>query len=139
MINEENKKDDKIKEIESYLENLSLYVPSSFENYVNDVKTKDACERCFEKIVEGVIDLAFIVIKEGNLSIPEEEEQVFDILLKNDFISEDLFKRLKEAKGMRNFIVHQYTKIDDELVFHAVTEELISDVREFLNSVNNKK
>jgi uncharacterized protein YutE (UPF0331/DUF86 family) len=136
---DENKKESKIIEIESYLENLSSYVPISFDDYIHDSRTKDACERCFEKIIEAVIDLAFIVIKERNLSIPEEEEQVFDILFKNNLISERLFNKLKEAKGMRNFIVHQYAKINDELVFQAVTEELIPDVKEFLDSVGRMK
>jgi len=139
MIDEENKKEDKIKEIESYLENLILYVPNNFEDYVYDSKTKDACERCFEKIIEAVIDLDFIFIKEKKLSIPEEEGQIFDILLKNNFISIELYKKLNEAKGMRNFIIHQYTKINDELVFHAIAEELISDVRELIKNLNNKK
>ncbi|MCH7723429.1 MAG: aminotransferase class I/II-fold pyridoxal phosphate-dependent enzyme [Bacteroidetes bacterium] len=47
----------------------------------------------------------------------------------------DLEEKLKEAKGMRNIIAHEYGKIDDVLVFEAVTEELIPDVKEFLNSV----
>ncbi|HRZ85257.1 MAG TPA: DUF86 domain-containing protein [Candidatus Paceibacterota bacterium] len=135
-MNKENKKESKILEIESYLDNLSSYIPTSLDEYIYDSKTKDACERCFEKIVEAIIDLAFIIIKERNLSIPEEEDQVFEILLNNSIISNDLYKKLKEAKGMRNFIVHQYTKINDELVFNSISEELIPDVRLFLECIN---
>lgn len=36
---------------------------------------------------------------------------------------------------MRNIIAHEYGKIDDAIVFHAVTEELITDVRNFLEKI----
>ena len=37
---------------------------------------------------------------------------------------------------MRNIIAHEYGKIDDNLVFEAITQELILDIEEFLESVN---
>ena len=36
---------------------------------------------------------------------------------------------------MRNIIAHEYGKIDDEIVFGAVTEQLGKDVREFIKDI----
>lgn len=129
---------DKIIEIERYLEQLESVLPISFEEYKNNQKIRDICERRFEKIIEAVEDLAFLVINCKKLKHPEFEKEIFDILRENKIISEVLSKKLKDAKGMRNFIAHQYGKINDELVFEAVTEQLENDVNEFIKIIEEK-
>ncbi len=37
---------------------------------------------------------------------------------------------------MRNIISHQYGMIDDEIVFEAITKELVQDAREFISAVS---
>ncbi len=130
-----NRINDKIKEVEEFLENLKSYVPETFEEYARDNKTKDASERCFEKIMESVLDLAFLIIKEKNLSKPESEETALKTLANEGIIEQNLYLRLKDAKGMRNFIIHQYEKINDSLVFTTIKEELEKDINEFLDSI----
>jgi len=132
---DDNRKEDKIKEIEKFLEVLISILPQNLDEYKNDFKTRLLCERHFEKIIEAAVDLAFLFIRGKKFRMPEDEDSAFDILIKEKIISEELGKKLKAAKGMRNFIVHQYGKIDDELVFHALTEELEKHVREFIENV----
>jgi hypothetical protein len=38
-------------------------------------------------------------------------------------------------KGMRNILAHEYGKINDELVFEAITGEITADAEEFIASV----
>ena len=83
-------------------------------------------------IIEATIDLAFMIIKEKGLRIPEEDKETFDILEKEQIITKELSAKLKDAKGMRNILSHQYGNIDDEIVFESITEELDRDVREFI-------
>ncbi len=126
---------DKIVEIEKCLEELSEILPESFDKYKRNLEKRLACERGFEKVIEAVLDLGFIFIKEKELKMPKDDEDLFDILLQERVISEELALKLKDAKGMRNFIIHQYEKIDDELVFEAITEQLEKDVSEFLSMI----
>ena len=128
---------DKIREIEDYLEKLTEIIPKEVEEYKKDHKTKAACERYFEKIVEVVIDLSFLIVKEKSLKIPEDSEGVFDVLKEENIISEKLAEKLKDAKGMRNIISHQYGKVDDEIVFESITGQLERDVIEFLGCVED--
>jgi len=130
--------DEKIAEIELYTSQLKEIVPNNLEYYKNDFKVRAICERLFEKIIEAMVDLAFLVIKENKFKIPEEDTEAFDILLKRKVITEGLSKKLKEAKGMRNIIAHEYGKIDDEIVFNSITEELENDVREFIRLIKEK-
>ena len=106
-----------------------------FKEYEKDIKSKAACERYIEKIVEAVIDLAFLVIKEKNFGIPEEDKETFDILVKNKIISAELAQKLKDAKGMRNIISHQYGTINDEIIFEAITDQIGKDVEEFIERI----
>ena len=130
-----NRIKDKIDEIAKYIHELSEIIPSDFEQYKFEFKTKAACERYFEKITESVVDLAFLVIKEHKLKIPEEDKQAFDILNETDIISGDIKEKLKDAKGMRNIIAHEYGKIDDEMVFESLKEQLIPDIEEFIRQI----
>src|SRR3989338_3897808 len=127
--------EDKINEINGFLEELKGIIPSNFEEYKSNIEKKAACERYVEKIVEAVTDLAFLIIKDKKLKIPEDDIDAFNILLENEIIDNDLSAKLKNAKGMKNIISHQYGKIDNEIVFEAITEELGKDVRKFIGVI----
>jgi len=129
---------DKIKEIEKYISELEKIIPESISKYKKDFKTKAACERYFEKIIEAIVDLAFLIIKRKNYSIPEEDKESFEILSKEEIISTTLCNKLKDAKGMRNIIAHEYGKIDDAIVFNSITEEIISDALELIEKIKKK-
>ena len=124
---------DKIKEIEEYVDQLKEMVPESLEEYKSNREKKAACERYVEKIVEAVTDLAFLIIKTKKMRIPEDDADAFTILLENKIIDNGLAMRLKNAKGMRNIISHQYGKVDDEIVFEAITEDIDRDVMIFID------
>ena len=126
---------DKIDQIEEYLKELETIVPASLEEYKEDLKTKAACERYAQKIIESLVDLAYLVVKSKNLRAPEDEEAVFFLLAKESVISEELAKKLKEAKGMRNILVHEYGEVDDAIVFHSISEELVKDSNAFIEAV----
>jgi len=125
--------EEKIKEIEENLQELEEIIPVNFEEYVNDFKTKAACERYFERIVEAITDLSYMIIAENNFKTPEDDKHSFEVLFNEKLISETLKKRLQEAKGMRNILAHEYGKVHDELVFESISSEIIKDAKEFIN------
>lgn len=131
--------DDKRDEIEKYLAEFESIMPLDFEEYKKSIKQKAYSERYFEKIVEAVIDLTYILIKEKGLKISEDDQNSFNILRDNKIISEVTCEKLKLAKGMRNVISHEYGTIDDRIVFNSVTKNLIRDVKRFLEEIGNEK
>ena len=129
---------EKIEEIQQYLNELESIKPDSLKEYLNDLKEKAACERYVEKIMEAVTDLSFLLIKKYDFEKPDDDQSAFKILADNDIITSKVLEKLRNAKGMKNIISHQYGTIDDEIVFEAITQELIKDVREFLKEVGKK-
>lgn len=128
---------DKIKDIEKFLDELASIMPDSFDEYVEDYKTKAACERYAEKIIEAIVDLAFIFIRDKKLKSPEDDQEAFEVLKNEQIISESLANKLKDAKSMRNYLAHKYGEVNDEIVFESLKKELEKDTREFINNITN--
>ena len=131
---------EKITEIKEYLQNLSEATPNNIEEYQNNWKTKAICERLCEKVAESSVDLAFLVFKEElckdkNIPIPKNDSEVFNILKDKGIITLELCKKLIELKGMRNWLAHEYGKIDDAKIFEAISSELEKDIREFIDKI----
>jgi len=124
--------EDKILIIEKFLQELMEVMPNSFELYINNIEKRLASQKAFENIIESVNDLAILIIKERGFDLPSDDKRAFDILARGELISEDLAFRLKKAKGMRNFLVHRYDDINDEIVYDAISNEISKDTKEFL-------
>ena len=126
---------EKINEIQKYLDELTEMVPNTLKDYESNKIIRAACERYFEKIVESVTDLAFIVIFLKKFRVPDDDIDSFKILEENGIIDNEIYNKLKDAKGMRNFIAHQYGQINNQIVYESIAEELEKDVRKFIEKV----
>ena len=126
---------EKIEEIENYLAELEDEIPDKLEIYIKNRKKQLICERLFEIILEAIVDLTFLIIKEKNIDIPEDDYSAFDMLTKNKIVSEEIGEELKEARRMRNIIAHKYGDIDNSIVFKTVKEELPEDIEKFIAEI----
>jgi len=126
---------DKIDDINEFLGQLKDIVPECFDEYKSNIEKKAACERYVEKIVEAITDLAFLVIKNKKLKLPEDDTDAFNILSENKIIGGALAASLKNAKGMRNILAHDYGKVDARTIFESITAELGQDAKEFIKSI----
>jgi uncharacterized protein YutE (UPF0331/DUF86 family) len=129
--------EEKITELDKYLQEFRQIEIPEFEDYQKDFKTKAVCERYFEKIIESIISLSIFFIRAKHLDSPENEDHIFFILSKNKILEEDFAKQLKDAKDMRNIIVHNYQKVEDVLVYNAI-EEILMDAERFLEIIKRK-
>lgn len=127
--------EEKIAEIEKYLEEIYSWLPEELEEYESDSKIKSACERNFEIISEYIIDIAIYLIRIKKFRTPNNDESTFKILAENNIISENLCQKMIELRGMRNFIAHRYGEIDNSKVFHAFKEEFKEDIEEFIDNI----
>ena len=115
---------DKVDDIKEYLKDLEDIRPKTFKKYENDKEKKAACERYVERIMEAVTDLAKLIIKVRELTLPTEDSESFNVLAKDGSIDKGLAERLKKAKGMRNVIAHLYGEVYDEIVINSISDRL---------------
>lgn len=113
----------KIDELDSYLTELSQIAPSNFEEY-QKIEKKRSCERLLQLCIECVIDICKLFVSGLRLGLPSEENDLFNKMQKKGLISGEMTAALKEMRGFRNILVHEYTVVDDELVYDAVTTKL---------------
>ncbi|MEM5812134.1 MAG: DUF86 domain-containing protein [Candidatus Aenigmatarchaeota archaeon] len=114
----------KIDELDSYRKELEEIMPQEYEDYVSSTETKRACERLLHIMIETVIDICNLIVKELKLGLPGEEEDFFNKLQKKGILSRSLVGKLKSMKGFRNILVHRYDEVDDELVFRFLRKNL---------------
>jgi uncharacterized protein YutE (UPF0331/DUF86 family) len=113
----------KLDELNRYVEELRAIAPRSFEEYLR-VETKRACERLLQISVEAVIDICHLLVAGLRLGVPADEADLFDTLARRGAISDGLARTLKEMKGFRNILVHEYAAVDDAVVYKAVRDRL---------------
>ena len=64
------------------------------------------------------------VVRTLRLGIPQETREAFDLLERAGVLDADLAQRMKRMVGFRNVAVHDYQKLDLEIVRRIVTERL---------------
>ena len=114
----------KIDQIEGYLRELREIVPKDFVTYQKKVDKRRACERLLQLSVEAVIDVCRLLVTGLRLGIPSEEDDLFEKLEIAGIISPQVEEKLKEMKGFRNILVHEYTRIDDKIVYQVARTKL---------------
>ena len=113
----------KIDQLDAYVAELQEIAPQSFKEY-QAVEKKRACERLLQVSVEVVIDICNLLVSGLRLGLPAEEEDLFRKLLKAGVISKEMGEKLREMRGFRNILVHEYAQVDNRLVYDAVKTRL---------------
>lgn len=123
----------RLSELESYLRELHTIEPKSFNEF-QEIEKKRACERLLQISVEALIDICHLFVTGLKLGLPAEEEDLFEKLERAEIISPPLKEKLKEMKGFRNILVHEYGEVDDKIVYQAVKTKL-SDFETFKQEI----
>jgi len=105
----------KVQVIERCISRINEEYADNPANLLNYTK-QDSIILNIQRACEASIDLAMHVVSEKKLGVPQTSREVFDLLSKNSLISEDLAKKLKAMVGFRNIAVHDYQKLNLEIV-----------------------
>lgn len=91
-------------------------------------------ERYLQLAIQVIIDIAHLLIIDLGLERPEDNYEAISILFGNKVVSEDLAQKLTKMIGLRNILVHQYSKVDRGKVYEILKEKLI-DLEEFKKQI----
>ncbi|HMF33786.1 MAG TPA: DUF86 domain-containing protein [Candidatus Lokiarchaeia archaeon] len=120
----------KIAQVEEYLKELSDYLPETEQEYLESHLTQRAVERILQLIIENIIDICALLVKEFQLGPPSDEDNIFQLLEGKITMVETL----KSIKGFRNVLVHKYGELDSNKVYHIASEQS-GDFWQFLEEV----
>ncbi|RKY35220.1 MAG: hypothetical protein DRP69_02335 [Candidatus Duberdicusella sinuisediminis] len=125
----------KIDELRGYLQELEQIMPSNFDEY-QSIEKKRSCERLLQLSIESVIDVCKILVSNLRLGIPSEEIDLFESLFRKGIITDKILRMLKEMRGLRNILVHEYAEVDDKLIFKILHTRL-NDFDNFIKIILN--
>lgn len=123
----------KLDQLDGYLAELRSVVPARFEDYPA-VERKRACERLLQVSVEAVVDTCALLVSGLRLGLPGDEDDLFAKLVARGILSPSVADTLKRMRGLRNLLVHEYGRINDQLVF-TVARERLGDFETFKREV----
>jgi len=123
----------KLDELDGYLRELQEIAPRSYEEFLGTEK-KRACERLLQLAVESVIDVCHLLVVALRLGLPAEEDDLFGKLVHAGILSEAMGGTVREMKGFRNILVHEYAEVDDRLVYEVV-QTRTGDFRAFSEEI----
>jgi len=123
----------KLDEMIKYVEELQSMLPDQ-EEYQQDLIKRRACEKTIEVAIDSLIDVSAMIVSAQQFGLPENEENIFDMLIQKKVLSSKFGEKLKDMKGFRNILVHRYGHVDDEIVYHNLSS-CINDFYEFENDI----
>lgn len=113
----------KVDQLDGYIAELKEIAPKDFAEY-QKVEKKRACERLLQVSIEVIIDVCNLLVSGLRLGLPAEEDDLFIKLVEAGIITKQMGETLREIKGFRNILVHQYAQVDDRIVYEAVNTKL---------------
>ena len=108
-------------------------LPSDVE-FEEDYLKQDAISINLQRACEQCIDLANHTIKTLKLGLPKESRESFRLLAMGKIIPHELAHRLEGMVGFRNILVHEYQRMDIELMIKVI-EHHLDDLVEFTNCI----
>jgi uncharacterized protein YutE (UPF0331/DUF86 family) len=124
----------KLTELSEYMDQIKEYRSLTVDAYASDWKTQRIVERTLQVMIEVCVDIAGHIISDSGYRVPKTYADTFRVLCENNVIDEDLCQRMERMAKFRNVVVHQYDKVDAQIVV-GVLKSHLSDFSDYKEGV----
>ena len=104
------------------------------ERFLEDPMYRGALLHYLYLMTDTCIALAEMIIKQKQLRLPQSYQEAFDILGENGILEPVFAYEFAKIAGFRNFLAHDYEKIDAKVVCKNVLSK-IEEVRIYLEQI----
>ena len=112
---------------------LEEYVGNK-QNLVANQTKQDAIVLNLQRACETSIDLAMYIISQRRLGIPQDSRDAFTLLQTAGTLPAELATHMQRMVGFRNVPVHEYTRLNLDVV-HAIITKQLDDFRTFSSTI----
>lgn len=126
---------EKLIKLMEYLEQLKTIKPVSFQQYIGDITTKYAVERIMQLIVDVALDINNVLLAFHRKPPAADYFNSFVDLGECGVLEQGFALSIAPSTGLRNRLVHEYEKINDEIVYQSI-EKMIASYTEYLKVIN---
>jgi uncharacterized protein YutE (UPF0331/DUF86 family) len=124
----------KLADLEAYIGQISEFNSISIQAYRSDWKTQRIVERTLHLMIELCLDVGGHIISDNKFRVPDSYADEFRVPHENGIVSDALMTVLVKMAKFRNIIVHQYEKVDPEIVISILRNNL-EDFQMFSNEI----
>lgn len=114
----------KIGRIREYLSILEAIKAECVSRFTADPIYRGALLHYLYLLTDSCLSLAELVIKHKNLRIPQSYQEAIDILGENKILEPAFAYRFARIAGFRNFLAHDYERIDPEFICKEILAKL---------------
>lgn len=127
----------KASSVKGHLSRIKEKRDTDLETFLKDLDRQESILFNLQMSIQNCIDIAAHIISEEGLGVPGSTNEMFYMLEDNGYISVDITEKMVKAVGFRNFIVHEYGKVELKQVFEVAHKD-IEDLEQFLLSTFSK-
>jgi uncharacterized protein YutE (UPF0331/DUF86 family) len=120
--------------IEQNLKFLEEFKGKSAKELESSYRDLQAVKYSLLEITEACIDIANHIIASLGLERVEEYSKMFEVLVKNKIISQELGQKLAKMAKFRNVLIHRYAIVKTENLVEIINFHLV-DVVEFMKEI----
>ncbi|MBN2253916.1 MAG: DUF86 domain-containing protein [Kosmotogaceae bacterium] len=124
----------KVAELSEYLDQIQEFRDISIKTYLSDWKTQRIVERTLQMMIEVCADIAGHIISDSAYRVPKTYSDAFRVLHENNILADKLSDKMERMAKFRNVVVHQYDKVDAEIVVGVLTRHL-SDFDDYKDTI----
>jgi uncharacterized protein YutE (UPF0331/DUF86 family) len=124
----------KIGRIKEYLSLIRSIQEDCLKRFIADPLYRGALLHYLYLMADTCIALAELVISQKDLRTPQSYSEAFDILGENRILDPAFAYSFAKIAGFRNFLAHDYEKVDAEQICRAILSEL-EDVETFIQQI----
>ena len=110
---------------------------TDLRTFLKNIDIQESVLFNIQMAIQNCIDIAAHIISDEGFGIPGSTNEMFYLLEENGYLNNEITEKMVKAVGLRNLVVHEYSKIDLERIFEA-TQKDITDLNEFLKSIFKK-
>jgi uncharacterized protein YutE (UPF0331/DUF86 family) len=110
---------------------------TNVQEFLHDIDRQESILFNLQMAIQTCIDIAAHIISEEGFGAPGSTSEMFYLLEENGYLDGSLTEKIVKAVGLRNLIVHAYTKIELDRVFEVAGKD-IDDLNEYLIAIFEK-
>jgi uncharacterized protein YutE (UPF0331/DUF86 family) len=124
----------KLKIIEENIILVKENFPDELEEFKKLGLIKDGIYKRIEASIQEIINICSIINTDLKIGIPSNRDEIISALEENEVISKELSEKIKQLKGFRNFLVHRYGRIQDDIAYEDIKKGF-NDFKLFKNEI----
>jgi uncharacterized protein YutE (UPF0331/DUF86 family) len=120
--------------IERCLRRIQEEYAGDKQNLVANQTKQDAIILNLQRACETAIDLAMYMVSQRKLGVPQDSRDAFSLLQTAGILPADLAQRMQRMVGFRNVAVHEYARLNLDVVRTIITKQM-GDFRTFSSTI----